>query len=395
MTEFTHQVEAPAEVGRAFGAIAPDSMDLVVLPEMLDSEDKSDSFFTAGFIQARFELGQWDWVNNLIPTSWTPSQIGKCLVFLPFRMETWDRSARLLVHDEGPYWSQTTANHYQADDGLEYAIDRLVEHHRPLHAVYCLAGILHKQLRIDPVQSIRVLQAILAAPIQIQEATGYDICQILIALQNESTTNQDDLCKLEFLYLGVFDSDPTAQPKTLYRRLGDDPEFFCEIIALCFRSRNNLEPAPKMTDKRGKLAANAYRLLTGWNTPPGTQADGVFDGGRLKKWLEHVKSSCTKSGHLEVALEQVGQVLAHAPADADGLWINRDAATVLNDKDAKELREGFVTRILNSQRRNLGHAGQRRRDNRRGVRIQGEGAGGPRIPSPFEENSGYFGLLSA
>jgi len=45
----------------------------------------------------------------------------------------------------------------------------------------------------------------------------------------------------------------------------------------------------------------------------------------------------------------VGQVLIHAPADPDGLWIHRSAAKALNARDAEDMRDGFRTALLNSR----------------------------------------------
>ena len=68
---------------------------------------------------------------------------------------------------------------------------------------------------------------------------------------------------------------------------------------------------------------------------------------RQTSWLEKVKIDCSESGHLEVALLKVGHVLAHTPPDPDGLWINCLAAEKLNDKDAEDMRQGFVTEVFN------------------------------------------------
>jgi hypothetical protein len=45
----------------------------------------------------------------------------------------------------------------------------------------------------------------------------------------------------------------------------------------------------------------------------------------------------------------VGEELVHVPADPDGLWINRQAAAALNDKDAEDMRDGFRTGLFNSR----------------------------------------------
>lgn len=72
-----------------------------------------------------------------------------------------------------------------------------------------------------------------------------------------------------------------------------------------------------------------------------------YDGGALAPWLEAVKRECEETGHLEVAMTKVGQALTHVPADPDGLWIHRSAATALNARDAEDMRDGFRTELFN------------------------------------------------
>ncbi len=79
------------------------------------------------------------------------------------------------------------------------------------------------------------------------------------------------------------------------------------------------------------------------------QSDGSFKNDEFSSWLQRVKEVCTESGHLEVALTHVGQVLIYAPADADELWINRTVADALNSGDSEEMRNGYYLGFLNSR----------------------------------------------
>jgi hypothetical protein len=54
-----------------------------------------------------------------------------------------------------------------------------------------------------------------------------------------------------------------------------------------------------------------------------------------------------ESGHLRIALDQIGKVLAHAPRDPAGLWIHRSVAEALNAKHATEMRSGFTCELFN------------------------------------------------
>ena len=71
--------------------------------------------------------------------------------------------------------------------------------------------------------------------------------------------------------------------------------------------------------------------------------------GLLEQWLENVKAACNESGHLEVALSQVGQVLIYCPPDPQGLWIDQTVADALNARDAEEMRNGFRLGVFNSR----------------------------------------------
>jgi hypothetical protein len=74
---------------------------------------------------------------------------------------------------------------------------------------------------------------------------------------------------------------------------------------------------------------------------------GGYDGEKFTRWLEEVKELCRGSGHLAIAMNQLGQALAYAPADPDGLWIHRSIAAALDARDAAEMREAFSIGLLN------------------------------------------------
>lgn len=136
-------------------------------------------------------------------------------------------------------------------------------------------------------------------------------------------------------------------PKALEQRLADDPNFFCEVIQRTFRSEKQGQTEQEPTEEEKSIAQNAYRLLHDWQTVPGTAPDGSFDGKALGKWLADVKQQATASGHLSIALDRVGKVLAHAPADPQGLWIHKAVAEALNAKDAESMLAGFTCEQFN------------------------------------------------
>ena len=121
------------------------------------------------------------------------------------------------------------------------------------------------------------------------------------------------------------------------------------MIRLIYRSKKEENPSKEPTEESKAIATNAWRLLHEWKTPPGTQEDETFSAEHFNEWLQRVKNICIESGHLEVALINIGEVLIHATSDPDGLWIHRAVATALNDRDAEVMRDGYRTGTYNSR----------------------------------------------
>jgi hypothetical protein len=204
----------------------------------------------------------------------------------------------------------------------------------------------------QPLNKALAVRALLAALVSTEGTNSmdaYEIVEIIQSLQNDPETSPDDLFRVEWAYLKLLDRDQKASPKLLERWLATKPEFFCEVLRLVFLSKKQERPIEEPTEEKKNVASNAYRLLSEWQTPPGCQEDGSYDGGALIGWLEEVKKECLETGHLEVAMTMVGHVLVHTPSDPGGLWIHRAAAGVLNAKDSSDMRDGFRTEMFNSR----------------------------------------------
>lgn len=347
--EFAKAVESPWRVGVAFGVIAAKDIEGKILPSLLESETKFLAQFAGGFVRGRFSIRGWQWVDQIDILRWTSTQKGQLLVYLPFTPETWERSSRLLGEDESPYWVKSNANPYEAEKGLEVAIDHLVQHGRPHAAITCLHRMLHANQSVDSQRTVRALLAALDSSESAHAMNVYDIMEVIKALQDDPSTNPDDLFRVEWAYLPLLDRHHGASPKLLEQRLADDPKFFCEVICTVFRSMNEKRPSEEPTEQQKNITTNAYRLLHEWRWPPGSLKNGTYDGDKLTTWLEHVKAECTESGHLEIALTMMGHVLIHTPPDPDGLWIHHSAAAALNAKDVNDIRDGFQTALFNSR----------------------------------------------
>lgn len=345
--QFSESVTSPGQVGQALGIIKDSGIERTILPQFLSSKDNKRRSFVSSFIWARHHLKGWEWCDDMDKSSWTPEQVGQFLAYLPFNKKAWDRAFKWLGTHEGDYWSRAEANAYDIGDDLAIAVEKLIEYGRPHAAVNCLVWMRHAKQPIDSNQCVAALLASLTSNEASYTMDQYNIVELIKFLQEEPSVNQNDLFKVEWAYIPLLDHYGDAEPVLLEGRLANDSEFFCEVIRLIYRSSH--EEPREQTEKSKEIAINAWRLLHKWKTPPGTLEDGTFSKEHFTQWLRRVKEDCTESGHLEVALINVGEVLIHSPPDPDGLWIHRTVAAALNDREADDMRAGFKTGTYNSR----------------------------------------------
>lgn len=346
--EFVDMVDSPNQVGLALGVIADNAMDTVLLPKYLDTENTSHHQFAGGFVWSRYQNQGWQWVDGMDRNNWSMVQGCQFLIYLPFEKETWLRVNKWLGNSENSYWEIVPVNPYQSKSDLLTAVDRLLEVSRPQAAIDCLHSRLYNKLPLDRERTVKALLDAVSTKEIGSTMDPYHITELINALQDDSETIQDDLFKVEWAYLPLLERSNKAEPKLLESRLATQPEFFCEVIRLIYRSKKE-EKHKEFDEDRKAIASNAWRLLHEWKKPPGLQEGNSFSAKEFETWLERVKQQCRKSGHFEVAMITVGEVLLYCPADPRGLWIVQEAANALNARDADEMRSGFRTEVFNSR----------------------------------------------
>jgi hypothetical protein len=348
VVQLARSVESPWLVGISYGPIAASEADTAFLPGLLDLEERPIFQFVGGYVGSRFDASGWSWVDTLRLDGWSSALRGAFLSFLPFDEDTWLHVSAILGSDQHDYWSKTDASPYRAKGNLGIGVDRLLEYGRPRAALHCLHWMLHDKKAVDVARTVRALKAGVSSS-EKHRSDAYEIVELIKALQDDPTTKSDSLGRIEWAYLPILDGHHGGKPRTLERRLAADPGFFCEVIRLTFRSTENEGPRAEISEATKAAALNAYGLLNHWRIPPGTKSDDSFDAEVIKSWMEDAKRESRESGHLEIAMQMVGHVLAYAPPDPDGLWIHRGAAVVLNGKDADDLRTGFRIELYNSR----------------------------------------------
>lgn len=370
--DFATIVKHPEAVGQSLVGIEDTSIEQPLLPDLLDRKDKTYEQLVKGFIWARFhrqyarkqdtqkqgaqqqgtQKQGWQWVDQFDMSKWTDQQMAQFLAYLPFEQGAWQRVSQWSSQQQQEYWSKTDANAYPlaGDINISSAIMQLLHYQQPKAALSCLHSRLIKKAFLDPELFInQCLQALLESTHSSERNrpvfNNIQILELIQYLQDAELTQQQQqkLSDIEWAYLDLFRDDSEALPKTLYRQLTEDPEFFCRVIKKICQAGNDFEASEDISfhlEERRNL-----QLFIGWKIPPGTNAAGQFDFGQFQDWLSKVEAICQTSGYLQAAQIQIGEVLVHTPKDAEGLWIE-PILEILNDEHADRFRDGFRKELV-------------------------------------------------
>jgi hypothetical protein len=345
--QFARTVVMPWEVGLALGRLDSNVTDPYFLPNKLIDDDKIVNEVTRGYIWSRFYTKGWEWVDEANTDSWTDDQKVAFLIMLPFEQGTWQRAKALLGQNEYLYWRSANVRPYGLKKELYEAVTKLLENERPRAAIQCLNWLLYEKMEVPIEQTIKALLINPSSKEPMNSLDPHATGELIKWLQDNPKADQDKLIQIEWIYIEMLDHHFDLVPKTLEQKLADEPASFCEVIRTIFLSEKDKGKKEEITEKRKLIAAKAYSLLYGWRTIPGTQQDGSIDGTELRNWVKEVKGSCEESGHLAIAMDEIGKVLAYSQPDPSGLWIHKAVAEILNENDAEEMRNGFSVQRFN------------------------------------------------
>jgi len=351
MLKFAENASSPEHVGHvglAAGFIEDSTLDSHFLPELFHTEKEAYRRFIKGFVWSRFREKGLPWADSLLLKDWSKFQKNEFLILLPFIKEVWSRAKNHLSEDENLYWDQVRVTYCPNYDDLALAAQKLIQYGRPNASIFLLR--LANEEYFDPDLASQALFEGLKSIDPLRDFDRYCTLEILKRLQACSERVDPELLfKIEWGYLPLLHDFKEYSPKVLQNRLASDPVFFHEIISIVFRSKNEENESQEPTKTQESLARMGYHLLSNSIVTPGTQSDGSFNPEDFEDWLKEVKRLTKKSGHYNIALEQIGQLLTHAPTDPDGLWIHKTVAKALNDRTVQPMRSGFTMALFNQR----------------------------------------------
>ena len=339
-------IKAPEYLGTATKKARILISKALIKDALIESNKNLCGFMYGYFRQSFIEEGD-PWLNSFIVENWSDNKKAKFLSYLPFTSVVWHFAEKWLKNEE-KYWKLVNVRYVVNEPDFEFAIKKALKYNRPDMAIECIAWSLHAHQETDFNLCVTAWKKVIESDF-ISKVIRWQITKIIQNLQKrvESDEEKRSLIAVEFSYLPFLDSptDSSAKPVVLNKALAEDPDFFQEIISLLYRSTKKTESQ----NKNDFFAHNAFRLLNQWNVLPGLNSNGKFEYSIFEKWYERVLDLCEQSGHLEIAKRHIGNVLFYTPADEDGLWINKNIATLINEKNNDNLRNGYYQEAVNSR----------------------------------------------
>ena len=329
-----------------------------IIPALLGSDNKREKEFAAGVVRALFGQKDWDWVEALPLKAWQPEQSGLFLSILPFERKTWTWVDKLNTESEVVYWGLVNRPVlHDSKEDVKFAVSKLIRFGHPLQAIHVLNKALYDGCEIDPELVMITLETLETAlkgqnRISLEDVTESDIkykIQELFKYLQETCSDIDmpRLSELEWVYLGFLDEYSGSSPVTLERSIQQDPEYFCQLIQMAFRSNIESEDNRQVLLEQEKARSHqAYVLLTQWKMIPGMNDDGLINEQELMNWVQTARNKCIESGHLEICDERIGEVLAQEPEGNDE-WPSNPIRDVIDEIDSDALARGFRVGIYN------------------------------------------------
>jgi hypothetical protein len=317
-----------------------------ILPALLVSPKSKLMEFARGYAAARFGSEHWGWIDSLPVSGWTAEQMASLALALPFEPRVWEFVTAHSQAASNAYWSQCWGyNNALTLADCERALRRWLDFKRAGPAIALLSLILDQQ-KPDPllvIESLEMLTTVQNQQELQQEVaqSAFRISQLFEYLHKSPGLEASRIMVAEWNYLPLLHHSRT-RPKQLFAALAEQPPFFVQILGMIYRREDERGADRKEpTEAKTNLGERARRLLDEWKSLPGTEADGCINEQTLRNWVEGVREAAKAQKYEDVACYRIGELLAHAPAEADGIWPCVPVRRIIEDWKREELESGI------------------------------------------------------
>ena len=257
---------------------------------------------------------------------------------------------QLLVNNEKLFWAKVAIpTVLRIDDGinLQYVVDELIGVNRAVAAIN-LCGHVQGDLPV-PDEKIAEMLRSAATTESLEKLDSRSACLLIKRLQDTKELKIEELSEIEFIYLPWLDEVSSVRPRALHFRIANDPYYFCELLRLAYKKRNEAAPAIGSPPIAPELSKRLFQILFKFCVIPGTDWDGNLHEDVFISWLDKVRTWARDNDRFEVAMQTIGNGLSYAQTDDSGVILESVIIKVLNAANAKDIRKGYSLGLFNQR----------------------------------------------
>jgi len=305
-----------------------------------------------GFLMHLDRDDRLELTTSLIEES-SASDTVRLLKCSPFERDTWVQADSQSQAVQAVYWREVFPGWINSNSpDINELVTRLLEAKRPRAAFAAVHFSLERLETARLKALLREIATSTSEPPGTYQIDSYRLSSALDILQKRPGVSRDEMAQLEFLFIRALDHSQHGIPNLAWQ-ISESPSLFVQALALVYRRNDGGQDPPEwqITDpeKRSGVGSAAYTLLEHAKRIPGTDDTGNIKAKDLKAWLIETRALCAKYGRVEIGDQKIGQLLAAAPAGADGVWPCSPVRDVLEEIGTKDIAIGVSIGRFNSR----------------------------------------------
>jgi hypothetical protein len=133
----------------------------------------------------------------------------------------------------------------------------------------------------------------------------------------------------------------------------EDPAFFAESVVHSFKPATSAQPedgaTPEEVERKRAVASRAYEVLRSCRRCPAVTAGGQVDATALRSWINDARAQLQAVDRATIGDQQIGGLLAHSPAAADGSPLHEAVREVVEALRSDDVERGIEIGIYNAR----------------------------------------------
>lgn len=349
-----NKVQDRRTFGRILAQVVTTKGDILLVCQCLRDRPEQVPFIHE-FFNEKLATNGFIWIKALFgelqALGFDNKSLSNVLIPLNQNQQLWDFVASLDGEIQDEYW-QNIQPHFPhlTNDEKAYGIKMLLGYKRFFSTIanaWLFPNVIPSELLVEMLKRVVTEEAN-----ENSHLAGCEVERIFEELDKRTDIERSTLLDLECLYLPILSRKVRRSPKVLEEELANNPEFFIDVLKLLYKSKNeNLseEERKKLSSEEIQNGAErAYHLLHTWKRIPGMRDDNSIDENELNDWIQKVRLLAESVGRLEVADEEIGQVLARYPEDCPS-WPEEKIFRIIEEINTDDLKRGYYLGLVNKR----------------------------------------------